>query len=163
VRAGLSPPVGSNIDSSLSIPRKDLSTGSGLPVAAVFEDGATAEKADTELVNEARRRAAEKNFIFCCFCREIIVVGNNEKNKKDYDVCIDDRYFMSLLSLPSLATSFFSFHHPFFVFQQEHAEDHESACQTNQTSTWSSVLRFMVKHIYISYQCNDEFHQKGRK
>jgi hypothetical protein len=76
----------------LSIPRKDLSTGSGLPVAAVFEDGATAEKADTDLVNEARRRAAEKNFIFVAFVVNLFFVGNHEKNKQDsYEVCVDDR------------------------------------------------------------------------
>jgi hypothetical protein len=63
MRAGFSPAVGSKVALSLSIPFMDLSTGSGFPVADDVEDGATAEKADTGLVSEARTIAAEKNFI----------------------------------------------------------------------------------------------------
>jgi hypothetical protein len=67
MRAGESPVVGSNVASSLSIPRKDLSTGSGLPVAAPPEGGATAEKAEAALTIEARIRAVE-NFMVKGFC-----------------------------------------------------------------------------------------------
>jgi hypothetical protein len=62
IRAGLSPVVGSKVDSSLSIPRKDLSIGSGLLVDAPAEEGATAEKAEAPLTKEARTRAVE-NFM----------------------------------------------------------------------------------------------------
>ena len=63
IRAGFSPPVGSKVPSA-SMPFMDLSTGSGFPVAAPLEEGATAEKAEAVLKNEARIRAAENFIVF---------------------------------------------------------------------------------------------------
>ena len=62
ISAGLSPSVGSKVLGSLSIPIIDRSTGSGLPVAEPTDDGATAEKAEALLTNNATMRAAE-NFM----------------------------------------------------------------------------------------------------
>ena len=55
--------VGSKADSSLSIPRMDLSTTSGLPTDL---PGATAEKAEAALTKEARTRAVQ-NFMVVDF------------------------------------------------------------------------------------------------
>jgi hypothetical protein len=62
MRAGLVPDVGSNVSASLSIPFIDRSMGSGLPVAAPVEAGATAEKANALLGKAARIRAVQ-NFM----------------------------------------------------------------------------------------------------
>ena len=53
--------------SAESIPRIDLSTGSGLPVAALDEDGATAEKAAALFTREANTRAIESFMIVAEF------------------------------------------------------------------------------------------------
>ena len=79
VTAGFSPAVGSKVPSSLSIPRMVLSTGSGLPVAAPEEAGATAEKAATPLTREARIRAVQ-NFMVAI---PYVLVLNN----KPFSVC----------------------------------------------------------------------------
>jgi len=59
ISAGASPEVGSKTVSSVSIPFRDLSTGSGIPVALLLVAGETAEKADAVLTIEAMTRAVE--------------------------------------------------------------------------------------------------------
>lgn len=66
MRAGFSPSVGSKVDSSPSIPLRDLSIGSGLPVDAPEEDGATAEKAEAAVTKVVRIRALESFMVDFC-------------------------------------------------------------------------------------------------